>query len=110
MKGCISRLTSLEDLERLTKAGIPVACSVSFDYLRGRELSKTESGHLVLCVGFKEDGTPIINDPAFKDGVRKTYSRADFEKAWCYSNRTVYLMVPDSVKTPADPNRVYTFR
>jgi hypothetical protein len=110
MKGCISRLTSLEDLERLTKAGIPVACSVSFDYLRGRELSKTESGHLVLCVGFKEDGTPIINDPAFKDGVRKTYSRADFEKAWCYSSRTVYLVVPDSVKTPADPNRVYTFR
>ena len=110
IKGCISRLTSIEDLERLTKAGIPVACSVSFSYLRGKELSKTESGHLVLCVGFTEDGTPIINDPAFKDGVRKTYPRADFEKAWCYSSRTVYLVVPDNVKTPADPNRVYTFR
>ncbi len=110
MKACVSRLTSLQDLERLTRAGIPVACSVSFDMLRGKPLSKGESGHLVLCVGFRSDGTPIINDPAFKDGVRKTYPREDFEKAWCYSSRTVYLMVPDSVKLPADPHRVYTFR
>lgn len=110
MKACVSRLTCLEDLERLTKAGIPVAVSVSFDMLRGKPLSKSESGHLILCVGFRSDGTPILNDPAFKDGVRKTYPREDFEKAWCYSHRTVYLMAPDSVKFPADPHRVYTFR
>lgn len=110
MRACVSRLTCIEDLERLTRAGIPVACSVSFDMLRGRPLSPTESGHLVLCVGFKDDGTPIINDPAFKDGVRKTYPRLDFEKAWCYSHRTVYLMVPDSVKLPPDVHKVWGLR
>lgn len=109
-KGAVSRLTGIEDLERLVSSGIPVATSVSFDMLRGRPLSPTESGHLILVVGFEEDGTPVVNDPAFKDGVRKTYPRQDFEKAWCYSHRTVYLMVPDSVSMPRDPNRVWTFR
>lgn len=109
-KAAVSRLTSIEDLERLTSAGIPVATSVSFDMLRGRPLGATESGHLILVVGFLEDGTPVVNDPAFKDGVRKTYPRQDFEKAWCYSHRTVYLMVPDSVTMPKDVNRVWGFR
>jgi hypothetical protein len=110
MKGCVSRLTGIGDLEELTAAGIPVACSVSFDMIRGRPLSKGESGHLILVVGFTEDGTPIINDPAFKDGVRKTYLRTDFEKAWCYSHRTVYLMVPDRVELPEDSRQVWNFR
>ena len=110
LKASVSRLSSISDIEKLTAAGIPVACSVSFDILRGKPLSKGESGHLILVVGFKEDGTPIMNDPAFKDGVRKTYPRADFEKAWCYSHRTVYLMVPDSVKLPADPKKLWSFR
>jgi hypothetical protein len=109
-KGVVSRLTSIEDLERLVSAGIPVATSVSFDMLRGRPLSPSESGHLILVVGFEEDGTPVVNDPAFKEGVRKTYPRVDFEKAWCYSHRTVYLMVPDSITMPKDPNRVWSFR
>ncbi|MEI8281540.1 MAG: C39 family peptidase [Armatimonadota bacterium] len=37
LKGCVSRFTSLEDLEILTKAGIPVVCSVSLDLLQGKE-------------------------------------------------------------------------
>ena len=109
-RACVSRFTCIEDLEILTKAGIPVATSVSFDMLRGRPLGPNESGHLILVVGFQEDGTPIVNDPAFKDGVRKTYPRQDFERAWCYSHRTVYLMVPDSVKMPKDPHKVWSFR
>jgi hypothetical protein len=110
MKACVSRFTSLEDLEIMTHAGVPVACSVSFDMLRGRPLSKGESGHLVIVVGFQADGTPILNDPAFKDGVRKTYPREDFEKAWCYSHRTVYLMVPDEVQLPPDVHKIWGFR
>lgn len=109
LKACVSRFTSLRDLEEITSAGIPVAASVSFDMLRGRPLSKGESGHLILVLGFQEDGTPIINDPAFKDGVRKTYPRADFEKAWCYSHRTVYLMAPETIKLPKDRNKVWSF-
>jgi hypothetical protein len=110
LKACVSRLRSIRDLEELTAAGIPVATSVSFDILRGRPLSKGESGHLILVVGFLADGTPIINDPAFKDGVRKTYPREDFEKAWQYSKRTVYIMIPDSQKLPRDTRGLWNFR
>jgi hypothetical protein len=110
MKACVSRFTGIQDLEAMVGSGIPVACSVSFDMLRGKPLSKGESGHLVLVVGFQEDGTPILNDPAFKESVRKTYPRQDFEKAWCYSHRTVYLMVPDDVEIPDDPRGIWNFR
>ena len=109
LRACVSRFTSIEDLEILTKAGIPVVCSVSLDLLQGKEKGR-ENGHLVIVVGFTEDGIPIFNDPAFKDGVRKTYRRADFEKAWCFSNRTVYVMVSDRTKLPADVHKVWGFR
>lgn len=109
LKGCVSRFTSIEDLEILTKAGIPVVCSVSLDLLQGKEKGR-ENGHLVIVVGFEADGTPIFNDPAFKTGVRKTYLRANFEKAWCYSKRTVYLMVSDKTRLPKDIHKVWSFR
>ena len=109
LTACVSRFTSIEDLEILTKAGIPVACSVSLDLLQGKEKSK-EGGHLVIVVGFEKDGTPIFNDPAFKTGVRKTYKRSDFEKAWCFSKRTVYIMVSDKTKLPKDVHKVWSFR
>ncbi|MEI8281541.1 MAG: hypothetical protein WCG75_03960 [Armatimonadota bacterium] len=64
---------------------------------------------MVIVVGFEDDGTPIFNDPAFKAGVRKTYKRADFEKAWCFSKRTVYLMTPDRAKLPRDLHKVWGF-
>lgn len=108
LRGCVSRFTSMEDLEILTKAGIPVVCSVSLGLLQGK--GKGENGHLVILVGFEPDGTPIFNDPAFKTGVRKTYKREDFEKAWCYSKRTVYLMVADNKKLPKDIHKVWSFR
>ena len=109
LKGYVSRFTSMEDLEILTKAGIPVVCSVSLDLLQGKERGK-EGGHLVIVVGFEKDGTPIFNDPAFKIGVRKTYKRSDFEKAWCYSKRTVYVMVSDRTRLPKDIHKVWSFR
>lgn len=107
LKGYVSRLTSIADLQDLIAAGIPVACSVSFDMLRGKPLSPMESGHLVLVVGFTEDGTPIFNDPAFKDGVRKIYRREDFEKGWNYSNRTVYIIHPVTLKLPSSKHKVW---
>jgi hypothetical protein len=102
MRSYVARFESIHDLERWIDAGFPVICSVSFDMLRGLPLSPTESGHLVVLVGFTKDGTPVINDPAFKNQVRKTYKRSDFEKAWKYSNRTVYLVYPEDAKIPKD--------
>lgn len=108
LRACVSRFTSIEDVEILTKAGIPVVCSVSLDLLMGKPTGG--GGHLVIVVGFEKDGTPIFNDPAFKTGVRKTYKREDFERAWCFSKRTVYLMVSDSQKLPKDIHKVWSFR
>lgn len=102
MRSYVARLGTTNDLERWIEAGYPVVCSVSFDMLRGLPLSSTESGHLVVLVGFDASGDPVINDPAFKGHVRKTYKRADFEKAWAYSRHTVYLIYPEDASIPTD--------
>lgn len=102
IRSYVARFESISDLETWISAGFPVICSVSFDMLRGLPLSSTESGHLVVLVGFTKDGEPIFNDPAFKNQVRKSYKRSDFEKAWRYSNRTVYLVYPEGAKIPRD--------
>jgi hypothetical protein len=102
MRSYVARFGSIHDLETWIDAGFPVICSVSFDMLRGLPLSPTESGHLGVLVGFTKDGDPVINDPAFKNQVRRTYPRSDFEKAWVYSKRTVYLVYPEGAKIPRD--------
>ncbi len=96
----VTRFGSISDLEKWIDAGYPVICSVAFSLIQGLPLSPTESGHLVVLVGFSHAGDPIFNDPAQKDSVRKTYKRADFEKAWLHSSRTVYLVYPDGVRVP----------
>lgn len=95
----VSRFASLGDLEACIAAGFPVVCSVSYDLLRGKELSPSESGHLVVLVGFTESGDPVFNDPAYPE-VRKIYKRSDFVLGWNYSHRTVYLVHPDSAELP----------
>jgi len=107
MRSYVARFSSIHDLETWIDAGFPVICSVSFDMLRGLPLSPTESGHLVVLVGFAKDGNPVLNDPAFKNQVRRTYKRSDFEKAWLYSRRTVYLVYPEDAKIPADTDGLW---
>ena len=104
----VSRFEGFGNLESWIEKGLPVICSVSFDLLRGLPLSPTESGHLVVLVGFTKDGDPVINDPAFKKQVRKIYPRHDFENAWKYSKRTVYLIYPSDCQLPEDPNNLWT--
>jgi len=99
MRAYVSRLSSIADLEKWIAADLPIACSVDFDQLRGKP-SAAGSGHVVVLVGFDENGDPIFNDPAKKGIVRFTYKRSDFELAWLYSNRTVYIVHPDAVKPP----------
>jgi hypothetical protein len=99
MRAYVTRLGSVDQLESWVDEQIPLVCSVSYDLLQGKPLSPTESGHLVVLVGFTKDGDPIFNDPAALD-VRVTYKRADFEAAWSYSKRTVYVMYPRTVIPP----------
>ncbi len=107
LEGYVSRFNSLRDLEIWIEAGFPVVCSVSFDLVRGKAKSKEDSGHLIVLVGFTDQGDPVFNDPARKTQVRYTYPRADFERGWTDSGRTVYLMCQEGAKTPAPTNRAW---
>jgi hypothetical protein len=99
LRSYITRLSDIRDAEKWIEAGYPLICSAPLDMLRGKE-REGNSGHLVVLVGFTESGDPIFNDPAKKDEVRRTYKRADFEKAWLTSRRTVYIVLPEDAKPP----------
>lgn len=98
MRAYVARFAGISDLEKWIAAGLPLACSVSFDRLKGALTGG--SGHLVVLVGFTKDGDPVINDPARRGDVRHVYPRADFERAWLYSKRTVYVVHPEGAKPP----------
>jgi hypothetical protein len=81
----ISRLGSLEELERELAAGRPVVCTIGFEpgELKGSPIPRTK-GHLVLVRGIDERGRIIVNDPAAADesSVRRVYDRGQFARAW----------------------------
>ena len=101
MRAYVTRFRGIQDLEKWIEADLPVVCSVSLDILKGIEKPRA-SGHLVILVGFEKNGDPIFNDPAHRDSVRRTYKRANFEKAWLRSSRAVYILHPEGAKVPAD--------
>jgi uncharacterized protein YvpB len=100
LQAYVARFSGIEDLERWIEVGLPVVCSVSFDLVRGKPLSPSESGHLVVLVGFTKNGDPVFNDPARKEQVRYTYTRQNFENGWAYSGRTVYVIHPSNAVPP----------
>lgn len=100
MVSYVSRFRNIADLEAWIDAGFPVICSVSLDVLLGKAKPRP-SGHLVVLVGFTQDGDPIFNDPAKRDEVRRTYKRENFERAWLTSERTVYVIHPEGAKVPS---------
>jgi hypothetical protein len=106
MRSYITRLSSIEDAEKWIAAGFPLICSAPLNLLRGTE-GVRESGHLVVLIGFTAQGDPIFNDPAKSDEVRRTYKRANFEKAWKTSGRTVYIVHPEGAKVPSSSNGLW---
>ncbi|MFE2431159.1 peptidase C39 family protein [Streptomyces sp. NPDC059373] len=89
MNAIITRLHTLNDVEKLICAGIPVITSQSFlaDELDGAGYGT--SGHLMSVIGFTEDGDVIANDPASADdaAVRHVYKRSQFETIWLRTKR-----------------------
>ena len=81
----MTRLRNLRGVEAWIEKGVPVVVSVTFGrgQLTGAPLSST-NGHLLVVVGFTRSGDVVVNDPAAKNnaGVRRTYDRAQFERAW----------------------------
>ena len=85
----VTRLHSLDEVERFIKAGIPVVTSQSFlaEELDGANYGT--SGHLFVIVGFTATGDVIVNDPASSsnDVVRNVYKRSQFEQIWLRTKR-----------------------
>lgn len=105
----VTRLYSLREAEAFIKAGIPLVASIAFDRgeLDGSPLTSTP-GHLLVIRGFRSDGAVIVNDPAGDSNreVRRTYSRAQFERAWQRgSGGIVYVIRPTSVPLPSSTPR-----
>jgi len=98
------RWADVAEIEAWVARGVPVVASVCYDLLRGRP-STGESGHLVVCVGFTDCGDVILNDPGTRQVPRRTVSRADFIRAWATSRNTVYVIHPETWKTPANRRR-----
>ena len=103
MRGCVTRLADIAELETLVTAGVPPIASVSYDALYAR-LPDKGNGHLVVCVGFTEKGDVVINDPwadfAKGDTVRQVVPRENFVKAWRHSRQTTYLIRPENWPAP----------
>jgi hypothetical protein len=105
MRAYVTRLSDIAELEEWIDAGIPVIISAPWHLLSpGRR--NTGEGHVVVCIGFTEDGDVVINDPGTNlqkgQHVRHVYRREDVIKAWQASKNTVYLVYPEGAKIPDD--------
>ncbi len=89
LQGVVTQLHSLNDIERLVKAGIPVITSQSFLASELDGAGYSTSGHLMCIIGFTAEGDVIANDPASSDdaAVRNVYKRAQFETVWLRTKR-----------------------
>jgi len=100
LRACVTRFSDISEIESWIVDGYPVVLSLCYDRLRAK--GPGPNGHLVVCVGFTENGDPIINDPGTRDNVRKVFPRKNLERAWAYSKNTVYLIYPEEAKVPQD--------
>ncbi|SDJ30484.1 Peptidase_C39 like family protein [Nonomuraea maritima] len=106
MHAFVTRLRSLTELERLIAAGIPVITSQSFTKKELPGAGYGTQGHLMVVVGFTEQGDVVANDPASSgnDAVRRVYPRAAFEKVWLRSSSSggvAYVIHPPRHPLPA---------
>jgi hypothetical protein len=100
MRGYVSRMSDVSELEDWIARGLPVGISVCYDRLRGK--GKGPNGHLIVCVGFTKDGDVIVNDPGTAKNVRKTFPRKNLIYAWANSRNAVYLIYPEGAELPKD--------
>ncbi len=99
MRGYVSRLRNLDDLAQWLGHGVPVVCSVAYGLLKGKPEREPNDGHLIVAVGFDDQGNILVNDPGRRD-VRLAYPLRDFVRAWATSRNTVYLVHPEYWTVP----------
>ena len=103
----VTRLADLRMAERFLRSGIPLVVSIRFarGQLTGSPISSSP-GHLVVLAGITSAGDPIVMDPAAsRDAtVRRTYDRAQFERAWLSgSGGMAYVVRDDAHPLPPRP-------
>ncbi len=103
MRAWAARCDDFRRVEDWIVAGIPVALSVSFDLLNGKEADQN-NGHLIVVAGFTERGEVVVNDPwpnpKGENRVRKIFPREQIIRAWQRSKQTVYLLQPAKAHLP----------
>ncbi|MFF4763257.1 peptidase C39 family protein [Streptomyces sp. NPDC001292] len=89
LRGVVTRLGSLTDLETLIAAGIPAITSQSFLSTELTGAGYGTNGHLMTVIGFTAEGDVIANDPASPNdaAVRRVYRRREFENIWLRTKR-----------------------
>ena len=100
IRAYVTRLSDISELEAWIARGFPVGLSVDYDRLRAK--GPGPNGHLVVLVGFTEQGDPIINDPGTSQHVRRIFPRRNLADAWSCSRNTVYLVYPPNSTLPED--------
>jgi uncharacterized protein YvpB len=98
MRAYVTRLATVDEVEAWIQAGVPVVASVTYSLLKGD--ADAGDGHLVVVVGFDEQGDVVINDPGTRIAMRKTVARERFAAAWSKSHHTVYLIHPSDHSIP----------
>ncbi len=108
----VTRLANLRMAERFLRAGIPLVLSIRFSQgqLTGAPISAT-NGHLLVLTGLTATGRPIVNDPAAStnSAVRRSYDRAQFERAWLRSGGTAYVVRDARHPLPVRPAGVHAW-
>ncbi|MFK0293932.1 peptidase C39 family protein [Streptomyces sp. NPDC090442] len=89
LQAVVTRLSSLNDVERLVHAGIPAITSQSFLRSELDGAGYGTAGHLMTVIGFTPTGDVIANDPAAPNdpAVRRVYQRHQFETIWLRTKR-----------------------
>ncbi len=107
LEAYVTQLSSLTEAEQYIKAGIPVVVSVDWDDPSQLPTAGyVPSGHLMVIVGFTDDGDVVVNDPAShlipSDGaVRTVYDREHFENVWIpVTGGIAYIIHPADVPLP----------
>ncbi len=98
LRATVARFENLAQIEPWLRSGVPIVLSVSYPILKG--LPERAGGHLVVCVGFNEEGELILNDPGSKRQPRLIVSASMVDQAWAESGRTAYVVHPKNWKVP----------
>ncbi|MFC6080533.1 C39 family peptidase [Sphaerisporangium aureirubrum] len=105
LRGLVTRLRSLREMERFILAGVPVITSQSFKEHELPGSGYSTRGHIMVVTGFTAEGDVIANDPAgpSDETVKRTYPRAAFENVWLRGTGSagiVHVVHPPGIALP----------